>query len=203
MTALSAQSLARTARFSRFTCFAGVIGVAVVLAVPAFAADNAKADKERQAADSLPLPPTTPPQQMSAAEQYCSSVIDAAAAAQIAQQTSNLEKARKELAERVALLDAKTAELKSWVKKRTDFTAHATDSLIEIYSKMKPDAAASQLASMDELTAAAITSKLPPKVSSLMLAEMDAKKAARLTAIIAGAAEMATKLESMANAQHQ
>jgi flagellar motility protein MotE (MotC chaperone) len=56
---------------------------------------------------------------------------------------------------------------------------------------------------MDELTAAAITSQLPPKASSLVLAEMNANKAARLTAIIAGAAEIATKLESMANAQHQ
>lgn len=200
MTTVLAQSQDRTMRFSRYSCFAGIIGIAILLAVPVFAADDA--DKERQAADSLPLPPTTP-QQLSAAEQYCSSVVDAAAAAQIAQQTSNLEKARKELAERVALLDAKTAELRSWVKKRADFTAHATDSLIEIYSKMKPDAAASQLASMDELTAAAITSKLPPKSSSLVLAEMNADKAARLTAIIAGAAEVATKLESMANAQHQ
>ena len=71
------------------------------------------------------------------------------------------------------------------------------------YSKMKPDAAANQITTMDELTAAAIISKLSPKASSLVLAEMDATKAARLTATIAGAAEIATKLEAMANAQHQ
>ena len=202
MTTATAQRQARPSRSSRYGCFAGVIGVAILFAVPAFAADDAKAEKERQAADSLPLPPTAP-QQLSPAEQYCSSVVDAAAAAQIAQQTSNLEKARKELAERVALLDAKTAELKSWIKKREDFTAHATASLVEIYSKMKPDAAAGQMTTMDELTAAALVSKLSPKASSLVLAEMDATKAARLTAIIANAGEIATKLESMANAQHQ
>jgi flagellar motility protein MotE (MotC chaperone) len=169
----------------------------MLFSAPAFAADDRK---EREAADALPLPPTTAPQ-LTPAEQYCSSVVDAAAAAQIAQQTTKLQKAQKQLDDRVALLVAKTEELKSWVKKREDFTAHATESLVEIYGKMKPDAAAGQLAAMDELTAAAIMSKLPPKVSSLVLAEMDATKAARLTAIIAGAAEIATKLESEANGQ--
>lgn len=202
MTIEPAQHQILPRRVSRYECFACFIAIAVLFALPATAADDAKADKERQAADSLPLPPVTP-QQLSPAEQYCSSVVDAAAAAQIAQQTSNLEKARKELADRVAILDAKTAELKSWIKKREDFARHATDSLVEIYSKMKPEAAANQITTMDELTAAAIISKLSPKASSLVLAEMDATKAARLTATIAGAAEIATKLEAMANAQHQ
>jgi flagellar motility protein MotE (MotC chaperone) len=189
-------------RSSRQGCVLGIMAAAFLLGAPAMAAEHANVDKERQAADSLPLPPVTP-QHLSPAEQYCSSVVDAAAAAQIAQQTSNLEKARKELAEHIAVLDAKTLELKSWVKKREDFTAHATDSLVEIYSKMKPDAAANQLTALDELTAAAITSKLSPKVSSLVLAEMDATKASRLATIIAGAAEVAAKLEAMANAQHK
>lgn len=202
MTIESAQRRILPRRVSRCGCFACIIASAALFALPATAADGANADKDRQAADSLPLPPVTP-QQLSPAEQYCSSVVDAATAAQIAQQTSNLEKARKELADRVAILDAKTAELKNWIKKREDFARHATDSLVEIYSKMKPDAAANQITTMDELTAAAIISKLSPKASSLVLAEMDATKAARLTATIAGAAEIATKLEAMANAQHQ
>lgn len=179
----------------------GFLLVSILCGVPAGAAENSsKADKEREAADALPLPATTP-QQLSPAEQYCSSVVDAAAAAQIAQQTSNLQKAQKQLDDRVARLAAKTEELKRWVKKREDFTNHATESLVEIYSKMRPDAAASQLTAMDELTAAAITSKLSPKVSSLVLAEMDPTKAARLTAIVAGAGEVAMKLESKADAQ--
>jgi len=186
-------------RYASFVC---IFAASILCAVPASASDDGKADKDRQAADSLPLPPATP-QQLSPAEQYCSSVVDAAAAAQIAQQTNSLEKARKDLTNRVAILDAKTAELKSWVKKREDFTAHATDSLVEIYTKMKPDAAAKQLTAMEELTAAAVMSKLSPKSSSLVLAEMDAEKASRLTAIIASAGEIAAKLEAMANAQHQ
>jgi flagellar motility protein MotE (MotC chaperone) len=175
--------------------------VGILCGVPAGASeDGGKADKEKDAADALPLPPATP-QQLSPAEQYCSSVVDAAAAAQIAQQTTNLGKAQKQLDDRVARLAAKTEELKRWVKKREDFTNHATEALVGIYSKMKPDAAANQLTAMDELTAAAITSKLSPKVSSLVLAEMDPTKAARLTAIVAGAGEVAMKLESKADAQ--
>jgi flagellar motility protein MotE (MotC chaperone) len=178
-------------------------GVAMLAGAPAIASEDGKASVgKEEAVDELPPPPATAVH-LSPAEQYCSNVIDAAAAAQIAQQTRELEKAKKTIDERVALLSAKTEELKKWVKKREDFTSHATDELVEIYSKMKPDAAANQLAAMDELTAAAITSKLSPKVSSLMLAEMNAEKAARLTAIVAGAAEVATKLEAMANAHQQ
>lgn len=180
-------------------CFAGM---AMLVGVPAIASEDGKGSASKEAADELPPPPATPVH-LSPAEQYCSNVIDAAAAAQIARQTRDLEKAQKTIDERVALLSAKTEELKKWVKKREDFTAHATNDLVEIYSKMKPDAAANQLAAMDELTAAAITSKLSPKASSLMLAEMDAGKAARLTAIVAGAGEVAAKLEAMANAHQQ
>lgn len=200
MTSAAVRHRALTSRGMRYGWLACIAAVAILFSAPVQASDDAKASKERDAADALPLPPATP-QQLSPAEQYCSSVVDAAAAAQIAQQTSNMEKARKELAERIAILDAKTAELKIWVKKREEFTAHAGAALIEIYSKMKPDAAARQIAEMSELTAAAVMAKLPPKVSSLVLAEMDATKASRLTAIIAGAGELSAKLEAMANAQ--
>jgi flagellar motility protein MotE (MotC chaperone) len=86
--------------------------------------------------------------------------------------------------------------------KREEFTAHATDSLVEIYSKMKPDAAAPQLMAMDEFVAAAIMSKLSTKAASLIMAEMEAAKAARLSAVIAGAGEIALKPERKADAQH-
>lgn len=195
------QQQTKASQAGRYLCIGSAVGLALFFAVPVIASEDSTGDKDRQAADSLPLPPVAP-QQLSPAEQYCSSVLDAAAAAQIAQQTTNLEKASKELAGRVAILDAKTAELKSWVHKREEFTAKATTALLEIYSKMKPDAAAHQLTEMNEITAAAITAKLSPKVSSLILAEMETTKASRLMAIIAGASEISAKLESIANAQH-
>ena len=161
-----------------------------------------KAGNEKKDAESLPLPPASPPPEQTPAEQYCTNVLDAAAAAQLAQQKSKLEEAQKELDARVALISAKTEELKSWMKKREEFASRATDSLVQIYSKMKPDAAAAQLVAMDELVAAAIMSKLTPKVAGLIMTEMEAAKAARLSAVIAGAGEFAMKPEAKLDAQH-
>jgi flagellar motility protein MotE (MotC chaperone) len=151
-------------------------------------------------AESLPLPPATK-QELSPAQQYCSSILDATSAAQIAEQTRGLQKAQKDIEARIALLSAKAELLKSWMKMRQDFSAHATDALVQIYTRMKPDAAAAQLAAMDEMTSAAIIAKLAPKVSSPLLAEMDVGKAARLSGIIAGAGEIETKPERKADAQ--
>jgi len=150
--------------------------------------------------ESLPVP-TGPAPELSPAQQYCSNIIDTTSAAQIAQQTRNLEKAKKEIDDRIALLSSKAEVLKSWMKLREDFAAHATDSLVQIYSRMKPDSAAAQLAAMDEMTSAAIISKLSPKISSPIMAEMDVVKAARLSAVIAGAGEVAIQPERKADAQ--
>ncbi len=150
--------------------------------------------------ESLPVP-TGPAPELSPAQQYCSNIIDTTSAAQIAQQTRNLEKAKKEIDDRIALLSSKAEVLKSWMKLREDFAAHATDSLVQIYSRMKPDSAAAQLAAMDEMTSAAIISKLAPKISSPIMAEMDVVKAARLSAVIAGAGEVAIQPERKADAQ--
>jgi len=165
------------------------------------ASEEGKASKPEAEEQEAPLPPAPAQPELSPAEQYCSNVIDAASGAQIAQQTSKLEKAQKELDARIALLAEKTEVLKGWVKTRQEFTARATESLVQIYSKMKPEAAAGQLTAMNELVAAAIMSKLSPKISSLLLAEMEAGKAARLSAVIAGAGEIKIKPERKADAQ--
>jgi flagellar motility protein MotE (MotC chaperone) len=161
------------------------------------AAEDAKPDDTKKGQDKDPeavaLPPQTPAPELSPAQQYCSSILDTATAAQIAQQTRNLQKAQKQLDDRIALLAAKADVLKNWIKLREDFTTRATDSLVKIYSKMKPDAAAGQLAIMDEEAAAAIMSKLAPKVSSQIMTEMEAAKAARLAAIMVGAGEIAVQ----------
>jgi flagellar motility protein MotE (MotC chaperone) len=156
--------------------------------------------KSKEAEPVLPMPPTTAVEQ-TPGEQYCSNVFDAAATARLAEQKKELAKAEKQIDERIAALAAKTDELKSWIKKREDFTSRATDALVQIYSKMKPDAAAGQLMAMDELMAAAVVSKLSPKANSLILSEMDATKAARLSAIMAGAGEVTLKAERKADAQ--
>ena len=54
---------------------------------------------------------------------------------------------------------------------------------------MRPDAAAVQLAALDEETAAAVLTKLEPRTASVILNEMDPARAARLTATIGGAGQ--------------
>ena len=60
-----------------------------------------------------------------------------------------------------------------------------------IYARMRPDAAAVQLAAMDEETASAVLTKLEPRTASLILNEMEPTQAARLTATISGAGKVA------------
>ncbi len=168
------------------------------------AVDDTKPDVAKKSddkdPDALPIPQSSAPP-LSPAQQYCSNIVDATSAAQIAQQTKNLDKARKDIDDRIALLSAKADVLKKWMKMREDFSSRATDALVEIYSKMKPDSAAARLAAMDEMTSAAIISKLVPKVSSPIMAEMDVDKAARLSAVIAGSGDIAIHPERKANAQ--
>ena len=59
--------------------------------------------------------------------------------------------------------------------------------LSTIYSKMKPAAAAEQLAKIDDMTAAAILLKLDPRATSAILTEMDPAKAAELARLFAAA----------------
>ncbi len=170
---------------------AGAAEPKTIIAPFYIAADDTKKEDNKDT-EALPLPTPTAPE-LSPAQQYCSSIMDTATAAQIAQQTRNLEKAQKQLDDRIALLATKAEILKNWIKLREDFTARVTDSLVQIYTKMKPDAAAAQLAAMDEEAAAAIMSKLPPKVSSPIMSEMEAMKAARLSAIMVGAGDISVQ----------
>jgi flagellar motility protein MotE (MotC chaperone) len=122
------------------------------------------------------------------ARDYCVNIADAAADARFMWQKKALSDIEKELQERVAKLEAKVAEYQQWLARRDEFSKKAQATLISIYSRMRPDAAALQLADLDIETAAAVLTKLDPRISSAILAEMNAKHAARLTATISGAA---------------
>ena len=89
------------------------------------------------------------------------------------------------------MLEAKIADHQTWVTRRDEFVKKAQDNLVVIYSKMRAEASAAQLAAMDEETAAAVVAKLDPRIASIILNEMETKRAARLTAIISGAARVA------------
>jgi flagellar motility protein MotE (MotC chaperone) len=142
-------------------------------------------------AKDVPAPvqkePTVP-----AAKDYCINIIDAAADARVAWQKKLLADTGKEIDERIAQLEKKTAEYKAWLKRRDEFTQRATDTVLQIYERMRPDAAAVQLAQLDDETAAAVLTKLKPTLSSKILNDMDPTRAAHLTSTIVGSGKVYT-----------
>jgi flagellar motility protein MotE (MotC chaperone) len=119
---------------------------------------------------------------------YCRNIADAAADARFARQAEALVALEKEIDERIAELEAKQAEFKDWLERREEFLRKADESVVAIFTQMRPDAAAAQMAVMGDDSAAAILAKLNPRISSAILNEMDPAKAAQLTNTMAGLA---------------
>jgi flagellar motility protein MotE (MotC chaperone) len=118
--------------------------------------------------------------------QYCSSIVDTAADARLAWQMKELEAAEGRVRQRIAELEAKRAEYEAWLKLREDFLKKAEDNVVDIYSRMRPDAAAVQLAAMVDDTAAAVLAKLSARTSSAIFNEMEPARAAHLANTLAG-----------------
>lgn len=111
---------------------------------------------------------------------YCASIADAAADARFAWQKEQLAALEREVEARIAKLEEKRAEYETWLKRREAFLAKADESVVALYAKMRPDAAAPQLATMPEDAAAAILTKLNARAASAILAEMESARAAGL-----------------------
>jgi flagellar motility protein MotE (MotC chaperone) len=117
---------------------------------------------------------------------FCSNVSDPAVDARLAWQLKELEKAESLHRERIAEVEAKRAEYEKWMALRDEFLKKAEAQVVEIYSRMKPDAAATQIAGMADETAAAVLAKLSPRSSSAIFNEMDTARAAHLADLLGG-----------------
>ncbi|MDH6256540.1 MotE family protein [Bradyrhizobium sp. BR13661] len=140
---------------------------------------------------SVTAPPKPAPAQAAAAADnevalFCGNVADPAVDARLAWQLKELEKAESLLRERIAEVEAKRAEYEKWMALRDDFLKKAEASVVEIYSRMKPDAAATQIAGMADETAAAVLAKLSPRSSSAIFNEMETGRAAHLADVLGG-----------------
>jgi flagellar motility protein MotE (MotC chaperone) len=155
-------------------------GLADVLTTQVVSEEEAAA--AAASAEPEPVPQTT-------GDQYCSSIANAAADARFAWQKQTLVDTEKQVEGRVEELNVKIAEYQKWMARRDEFSRKAQSIITDIYTKMKPDAAAQQLSALDEETAAAVIVKLSPKISSALMAEMEAKKGARLTSIISSSSK--------------
>ena len=117
--------------------------------------------------------------------EFCTNIADAARDQRYLIQKQELETLQKDVDERIKTLEARRAEYEDWLNRRNAFLKSAEAGLVEIYRKMKPDAAAAQLAEINPEIASAIVMKLPPRQSSVIMGEMPADKAALLARIIA------------------
>lgn len=130
------------------------------------------------------------PPNATAAQQYCFNTTDSAADARFAWQTKQIKDMEAELDKRIQRLHVKTEEYKAWLERRDAFSRKAHEKLVGFYSRMRPDAAAVQLATIDENVAAAVMTKLETKVASAIMGEMDPERAAKIATIISGAAKV-------------
>ncbi|WP_022708724.1 MotE family protein [Bartonella bovis] len=126
-------------------------------------------------------------------ERFCDNIGSQAADARFQLQRQQLEQLRDQINERVKILEEKRREYEVWLEKRNEFLALAEDSLVEIISKMRPDAAAAQLALMSDLVAASLVLKLSPKISSAIMNELPPEKSAELTQILVSAQQASAK----------
>jgi flagellar motility protein MotE (MotC chaperone) len=164
---------------------------AVPTAVPPPAPAPAPVPARPAKSGSVTAPPKPAPAQAAAPGDnevalFCSNVADPAVDARLAWQLKELEKAESLLRERIAEVEAKRAEYEKWMALRDDFLKKAEASVVEIYSRMKPDAAATQIAGMADETAAAVLAKLSPRSSSAIFNEMETGRAAHLADLLGG-----------------
>jgi flagellar motility protein MotE (MotC chaperone) len=122
-------------------------------------------------------------------QQYCSNIADAAADARFAWQMEALRDLEKQVDERIAALDARQAEFEDWLRRREELAARAKATLVAVYANMRPDAAAQQLAILEDEEAAAVLTNLVPRTASAILNEMEPERAAQLAVAMAGPPE--------------
>ncbi len=103
----------------------------------------------------------------------------------LAYQLRRLGDLEQEVRDEVEKLEIKESAAREWVTKREAMMKAATDDVVAIYGKMPADAAAAQIAEMDEPVAVAVLAKLNPRVAGAILGEMEAEKAAKLSSLIA------------------
>jgi flagellar motility protein MotE (MotC chaperone) len=119
-------------------------------------------------------------------QQFCVNNAAIMGDARIAWQTSKLLALEAQIKARLVELEAREAEYVVWLRKRDEAIKQAAESVVAIYGRMRPDAAALQLAAMDDSMAAAILGKLSSRSAGAILNEMEAGRAARLTNSMAG-----------------
>ncbi len=116
----------------------------------------------------------------SIARSYCSNNLASAAEARIASKRKALLELEERIEKKSAELSRLTADARDWVDRREKGRAMSRDSLVDAYSKMRPEAAAQQIGAMSDDVAVSIIMKLNARAASAIMNEMGADRAARI-----------------------
>ncbi|WP_024587694.1 MotE family protein [Aliihoeflea sp. 2WW] len=121
-------------------------------------------------------------------ERFCTNITDAARDQRYALQAEELRSLQAEVDARIAALEEKRAEYEEWLDRRETFLAKARENVVDIYGRMRPDAAAERLTELGPELAAGILMKLDARKAGIIMNEMETKAAAGVTSIMASAA---------------
>ena len=117
---------------------------------------------------------------------YCTNIAAAATDARFAWQSKKLQELESQIRSRIVELDAKQAELKSLLDKHEAVSKQAREALVGIYSKMKPETAATQIGALDDDMATAVLAALSPRQASAIFNEITPpERAAKLAGMLA------------------
>ncbi|HEY9055950.1 MAG TPA: MotE family protein [Aurantimonas sp.] len=117
-------------------------------------------------------------------EAYCLNIADEAQDARYAQEQKQLTELEAEIGKQIDALEAKRKDYQQWLEERKSFLESASTIIVDIYAKMKADAAAAQLAQIDRSSAASLIARLKSRQASDILSAMPPATAAEITNLI-------------------
>jgi flagellar motility protein MotE (MotC chaperone) len=167
----------------------GFTVAAALVAFSAFAQDGRAPEKEKPkaaAANKTPDKATVDRAPDIEASRFCANAAPSIGEARIAWEAKQLGDLDAQVKQRLADLEKAEAAIQDWVAKRDAMLKSASDNLVAIYAKMTPEAAATQIAAMDDQMAAAVLGKLKAGAAGAILNEMEADRASKLAVVLSG-----------------
>ncbi len=117
-------------------------------------------------------------------EKYCLNIADKAQDARYALEQKQLTELETEIGKQIDALEAKRKDYQEWLAERNRFLDSASTIIVDIYAKMKADAAAAQLVNLERDAAASVIARLKARQASEILSAMPPATAAEIANLI-------------------
>lgn len=116
----------------------------------------------------------------SESQRNCAAIASAASEARNVLQRKQLTELEQQVRQRLSELEIKKTELQALLDRHEALLRKTDEAIVDVYSRMRPEAAAAQLINLDEESAASLLMQLRPKNASAILNEIDATHAATI-----------------------